>query len=128
MLQFVLILLLQNCCHAAPIGEVSGNLLGTATFVSDIMVLMSYILSLVFFLTAIMQFRMHRNNPKIVPLINVIFSLALAIVIGAIPYMAIHQESSSAQYQYEGNRNIVNNPNNSIKKESKEKLKHWSEK
>lgn len=72
--------------QSTSLGSVAGNLSDSADILAKVMWAACVIVGIALLVTAFTQFQAHRENPKLVPLLNPIIYLVLSIVSIAIPF------------------------------------------
>jgi hypothetical protein len=92
----VLLFALLPICATAEIslGDVANNLLEPTAFLTRFVIFGCYVVGVGFLLAAIMQYRIHVQTPKLVPLTTPVLLLFLAIVLLIMPYATTHSGTS----------------------------------
>lgn len=70
----------------ASFGEAAENLLGPTELLTKLFLLACYIVGIMLIFTAFVQYRLHRQNPKQVPLTTPVTLLILGVICALIPY------------------------------------------
>lgn len=70
------------------LGEVSQGLMEPVELVTDLALFACYIVGIALMIGGIMQYRMHRQNPKQVPLTTPIFFEIIGLFLILLPYLA----------------------------------------
>lgn len=78
----------------ASLGEVAENILGPTAYLTQFIVFGCYILGVGLILGSVVQYRNHRQNPKLVPLTTPVLLLLLGIVLLVLPYISTHSGES----------------------------------
>ena len=77
----------QAAPPALGIGDIGAVLIGNATIVSYVLSFACLIVGIVLIFTAVGQFNIHRQNPKLVPLINPTAYFVLGLIMLAVPFV-----------------------------------------
>jgi len=75
-------------CSAISLGGVADNLFGTADLLSKFMAAACITAGTVLIVTAATQYKIHRQNPKLVPLSTPITYILLGLVLIGIPFVS----------------------------------------
>jgi hypothetical protein len=78
-----------SLASAANLGDVAKNIHGPVDVLFSILILMTAIIGMFLLLSAMFQWRQHRTNPKIVPLVNVIWSTLLGLLCLSFVYLKL---------------------------------------
>lgn len=78
----------------SSIGDVANNLMGPTSIVTKFVDIACYIIGLVFIMMSIAQYKIHRQSPKLVPLMTPILLLVLGIIALCIPYVTQKPEAT----------------------------------
>lgn len=70
----------------SSIGEIADNLLGPTSLVTKLVEVACIIIGLTFLFIAFAQYKIHRQNPKLVPLMTPVLLVVLGFIALLIPY------------------------------------------
>ena len=84
--------------EATSLADVADNLLFGASMVTDFLHGVCLVLGVGFIVYAIIAYRTHRQNPKLMPLDRPIIYLVLGLVLGAIPFLDYLLGETGGQY------------------------------
>lgn len=81
-----LLLIHSSVCLAKPgLGDIAENIGGGVSIVSEILIAACVVVGICLMGTAVTQYQVHRNNPKLVPLFNPILYLVLGTILACFP-------------------------------------------
>ena len=83
-------------------GDVAKNLMGPTFVITKIMDIFLYILGFIFIFMSIAQYKIHRQNPKLVPLVTPMVLFVFGVVALFLPYLTT---------KFETGKNYAENPN-----------------
>ena len=69
------------------LSHITGVLSGGASVLGDLMLFAAFVIGIALALFSIIQFKMHLQNPKFIPLINPIFYLVLGLILILLPFL-----------------------------------------
>lgn len=96
----VLLLLLPVAAFAAQsIGDVATNLLGPTSILTKFVDIACYIIGLVFIMMSIAQYKIHRQSPKLVPLMTPVLLVVLGVIALCIPYVTRTTETGKVKVE-----------------------------
>jgi hypothetical protein len=71
------------------LGQAADGLFGPVSVVTMLMELACYIIGTSFCIGAIMQYRIHRQNPKLTPLMTPVIMLVVGVLLILMPYFSV---------------------------------------
>lgn len=87
-LLLTLISLISTVCYAkSSLGDVAGSLSGGATIISEILIAACVVVGICLLGTAVTHYQIHRNNPKLVPLMTPLLYLILGLLLSCLPLL-----------------------------------------
>ena len=97
---------------AVTLGEASDNLFGPLAVITKLVVLVCYAVGVAFCIGALMQYRQHRRNPKLVPLTTPVLLIILGGMALLLPYFSTDIINSWSATVQERDDSAVENPYN----------------
>jgi len=77
----------SQAAEATSLADIANNILFGATFVTDFLHGICLVMGTGFIIYALIAYRTHRQNPKLMPLDRPIIYLVLGLVLAAIPFL-----------------------------------------
>ena len=71
------------------LGQAADGLFGPVSVITMLMELACYIIGTSFCIGAIMQYRIHRQNPKLTPLMTPVIMLVVGVLLILVPYFSL---------------------------------------
>lgn len=86
LLSLLILLVPAVCAAGASFGDVADNLMKPTELITKVVMVICYIVGVALLLTALAQYKMHRQNPKLVPLSTPVVLVILGVLALLIPY------------------------------------------
>lgn len=77
----------SSAVFAATLGDLAGNIQSTFTQIGKLMMGISYVAGIGFFIGAIFKFKQHKDNPTQIPMGTPIALLMIAMALLFLPYL-----------------------------------------
>ena len=87
-LMIVALFAVTGTAFGASIKNISDGLMGPVGFLTDMMHYASYVIGAMMIIGAIMQYRIHLQNPKLTPLLTPITMVLIGTLLLLVPYLA----------------------------------------
>jgi len=96
LIPLIILFSVSECYGAKPvhIGDVSKNILGLASGITDVIFKLCYVIGIALFVGSLMQFKEHRDRPANVRISQPLMMLVFGFAIIMLPILASFSESA----------------------------------